>query len=130
MRTFVSALVVLFCIFTLAPRAHAQSAHAAPPSAIDQALQQRVDSVEADRALVQRVLEQPAVRALAGELGVDVRRAQSAVATVDPAQLAELAARANAVDQALAGGQSSITISTTLLIIGLLVLIILILVLK
>jgi len=130
MRTFVSALVTLFCILTLVPRAHAQSAHAAQPSAIDQALQQRVDSVDADRALVQRVLEQPAVRALAGELGVDVRRAQSAVATVDPAQLAELAARANAVDQALAGGQSSVTISTTLLIIGLLVLIILILVLK
>jgi hypothetical protein len=34
------------------------------------------------------------------------------------------------VDRALAGGQGSITISTTLLIIGLLVLIILILVLR
>ena len=130
MRTSVSALVVLFCILTLVPRVHAQSAHAAQPSAIDQALQQRVDAADADRAVVQRVLEQPAVRALAGELGVDVQRAQSAVATLDPAQLTELAARANAVDRALAGGQGSVTISTTLLIIGLLVLIILILVLK
>jgi hypothetical protein len=130
MRTFVSALVALFCILTLAPRAHAQSAHAAQPSAIDEALQQHVDSADADRALVRQVLEQPAVRALAGELGVDIRRAQAAVATLEPAQLAELAARANAVDNALAGGQGSITVSTTLLIIGLLVLIILILVLK
>jgi hypothetical protein len=130
MRTFVSASVVLFCILTLAPYAHAQSAHAAQPSAIDEALQQRVDSVDADRAVVQRVLEQPEVRALAGELGVDVRRAQSAVATLDPGQLGEVAARANAVDRALAGGQGSITISTTLLIIGLLLLIILILVLR
>jgi hypothetical protein len=130
MRTSVSALVALFCILTLAPRAHAQSAHAAQPSAIDEVLQQHVDSAAADGAVVQRVLEQPAVRELAGELGLDIRRAQAAVATLDPAQLAELAARADAVDRALTGGQGSITVSTTLLIIGLLVLIILILVLK
>jgi hypothetical protein len=130
MRRSVSALSVLFCIFMLVPRADAQSTHAAQPSAIDQALAQHVDSADSDRALVQRVLEQPAVRALANELGIDVRRAQSAVATLDSARLTELAARATAVDRALAGGKGSITISTTLLIIGLLVLIILILVLR
>lgn len=129
MRTFVSALVVLFCIVTLAPRADAQSSHAAPPSAMDEALQQHVDSTDADRALVLRVLEQPAVQKLAAELGVDVRRARSAVATLDGEPLTRLAAQAERVDQALAGGQGSVTISYTLIIIGLLVLILLVLVL-
>jgi pyruvate/2-oxoglutarate dehydrogenase complex dihydrolipoamide acyltransferase (E2) component len=129
MRTFVSALVVLLCTVTLAPRADAQSSHAAPPSAMDEALQQHVDSTDADRALVLRVLEQPAVRQLAAELGVDVRRAQSAVATLGGEPLTRLAAQAERVDQALAGGQGSVTISYTLIIIGLLLLILLVLIL-
>jgi pyruvate/2-oxoglutarate dehydrogenase complex dihydrolipoamide acyltransferase (E2) component len=126
MRTFVAVFVGLTCILTLTPPAAAQSTHAAPPSAIDQALQQHVDSADADRALVQRVLEQPVVRALAAELGLDVRRAQSAIATLQGEQLTRLAAQAHLVEQALAGGQSRITISTTLIIIALLVLILLI----
>jgi hypothetical protein len=76
------------------------------------------------------VLERPDVRALAAEVGVDVRRAQSAIATLDADRLAPLAAQARQAEQALAGGQSgSVTISYTLIIIGLLVLILLILVL-
>jgi pyruvate/2-oxoglutarate dehydrogenase complex dihydrolipoamide acyltransferase (E2) component len=129
MRTSVSALVLLFSILTLAPPADAQSPHAAPSSAMDEALQQHVDSTDADRALVQRVLEQPQVRELAAELGVDVRRAQSAVATLDGEPLTRLAAQAERVDQALAGGQGAVTISYTLIIIGLLVLILLVLIL-
>ena len=129
MRTFVSALVVLFCILTLVSRADAQSSHAATASAIDEALKQHVDSTDADRALVLRVLEKPAVRDLASELGVDIRRAQSAVRTLDGEPLTRLAAQAQQVDQALAGGQGSVTISYTLIIIGLLVLILLVLIL-
>jgi pyruvate/2-oxoglutarate dehydrogenase complex dihydrolipoamide acyltransferase (E2) component len=130
MRTFVSGLFVLLCILTLAPRAEAQSAHAAPPSAIDEALEQHLDSADADRALVQRVLEQPAVRALAAELGIDVVRAKAAVTTLEGEPLARLAAQAGQVDRALAGGQGgSVTLSYTLIIIGLLVLILLVLIL-
>ena len=128
MRTFVSAFAVLVCIFTMVPCADAQT-HAATSSAIDEALQQHVNSTYADRALVQRVLEQPAVRELADELGVDIRRAQSAVATLDGEPLTRLATQARQVDQALAGGQGSVTISYTLIIIGLLVLILLVLLL-
>jgi hypothetical protein len=129
MRTFVSALVVLFCILTVVPRADAQSSHAATSSAIDEALQQHVDSTDTDRALILRVLEEPAVRALAAELGVDIRRAQSAVTTLEGEPLTRLAAQAQQVDHALAGGQGSVTISYTLIIIGLLVLILLVLLL-
>jgi hypothetical protein len=66
------------------------------------------------------------VRELAGKLGLDLKRAEVAVATLDDVELGVIAARARTVNDALAGGQSTVTISTTVIIIGLLVLILLI----
>ena len=74
------------------------------------------------------LLERPEVQAVAGDIGLDLRRAQSAVSTLDAQQLSTIAAQASQVEQALAGGQSSITISTTLIIIGLLVLILIVII--
>jgi hypothetical protein len=126
MRTSVSGLVVLLCTLVAAPHGIAQEAHAAPPSAIEQALQQHLAASDADRAVVQRLLERPDVRAVAADVGVDVRRAQTAVATLEGEQLSKLAAQARQAEEALAGGQSRVTISTTLIIIALLVVILLI----
>ena len=130
MRTSVSGLVVLLCILIAVPRATAQEraagSHAAPSAAIDQALQQHVAATDANRAIVQRLLARPDVQALAAEIGLDVRRAETAVATLDGAQLSELAAHARQAEHGLAGGQGSVRISTTLIIIALLVVILLI----
>jgi hypothetical protein len=126
MRTSVSVLAILLTLLTAVPRVHAQDSHAASQSAIDQALEQHVSSVAADRADVLRVLEHPAVRDVASRTGIDLRRAASAVAAVDGQDLSALAAQARQAEQALAGGQSKITLSTTVIIIGLLVLILLI----
>jgi hypothetical protein len=100
--------------------------HAATQSAIDSALEQHVSSVAADRADVLRVLEHPAVKDVASRAGIDLRRATSAVESADAQQLGTMAAQARQAEQALAGGQSKVTISTTVIIIGLLVLILLI----
>ena len=110
--------------------AGAQTIHSAPQSAIDAALQQKVSSATADRDAVLRLLERPEVEAVAGEARLDLRRAKDAVSTLEGPELTELAARASQVEQSLAGGQSSITISTTFIIIGLLALILLILILR
>lgn len=129
MRTSVSGPVVLLCILMAVPPAAAQQPaepHAAPPSALDQALQQQVSATDADRAVVQQLLARPDVQALAARMGLDMRRAQTAVATLDGPQLAELAAHARDAEQGLAGGQGSVRISTTLIIIALLVIILLI----
>ncbi len=130
MRTSVSGLVVLLCILMAVPRVAAQQphagSHAAPAAAIEAALQQHVSAVDADRGVVQRLLARPDVQALAAEIGLDVRRAQAAVATLDGEQLSELAAQARQAEQGLAGGQGSVRISTTLIIIALLVVILLI----
>jgi hypothetical protein len=126
MRMPVAVLAILLTVLTAVPRVHAQASHAATQSAIDLALEQHVSTTAADRADVLRVLEHPAVKDVATSVGIDLRRATSAVGMVDDGQIGALAAQSRQVEQALVGGQSSVTISTTVIIIALLVLILLI----
>ena len=128
MSALIVALTLVFVVH--ASSADAQTSHSAPQSAIDAALQQKVSSEAADRETVLRLLDRPEVQSVAGDAGLDLRRAKDAVGTIDAKELTDIAAQAAQVEQALAGGQSSVTISTTFLIIGLLVLILLVLILK
>jgi hypothetical protein len=130
MRTYASVLMVLLCSLAVVPGASAQASHAAPPSAIDAALQQHVAASDADRQAVLQLLERDEIKAVAGSAGIDLKKAIDGVATMNATDLAQVAAQARQVEQSLAGGQSRITISTTLLIIALLLLIVLILALK
>lgn len=125
MQKATSILAILLMVVTVVPRAHAQSG-VASQALLDAAVQQHVASIEADRAAVLRVLDHPEVKAVAGRAGVDLRTAADAVATLDGEDLRMLTAQASQVEQALAGGQSRVVISTTLIIIALLVLILLI----
>jgi len=126
MRMLVSIVVLMVSLVAVIRPAHAQTSHAAPQAALDAAVQDHAATAAADRETVLRLLERPEVRAVAGDLGLDLRRAESAVATLDGQQLTELAAQARQAEQALAGGQS-VTISAIWIIIGLLLLILLIL---
>jgi len=126
MRTLASIVAVVFSLVAVVPPVHAQTSHAAPQSALDAAVSEHVSATAADRETVLRLLERPDVQAVAGDLGLDLRRAQSAIATLDGQQLSDLAAQARQTEQALAGGQSRIVISTTVIIIALLVLILII----
>jgi len=126
MRTSVSVLTILLTVLTAVPRVHAQTSHVATPSAIDAALQQHRSSAATQRADVLRVLAHPAVKEVAEHAGIDLRRAESAVATLDAQQLGVVAGQAQQAERALAGGQSRVVISTTAIIVGLLVLILLI----
>jgi hypothetical protein len=130
MRTSTSVLVILLSMVIAMRQVEAQvqapASHAASQSAIDAALQQHVSSAAADRADLLRVLANPEVKAVADKAGLDLRRATTAVASLEGQELSQLAAQARQVDEALAGGQSRIVISTTVIIIVLLVLILLI----
>ena len=126
MRLSVSLVAILLIVTTAVPRLHAQTAHAAPQSALDAAVQQHVDATATDREAVLRVLGHSEVKNVAERAGIDLRRATGAVSTLQGDDLARVAAEARQVDNALAGGQSRITISTTLIIIALLVLILII----
>jgi hypothetical protein len=122
MRTSVLTLAALVALIAAAPRAEAQT-HTASQAALDAALQQHTSTSTADRELVLRLLERDDVKKVAGEAGLDLRRAASVVATLDGQDLATVAAQARQVERSLAGGQSTITISTTVIIIALLIII-------
>jgi len=121
-----TSLVLVFLLVAVVPPVHAQSSHTAPDAALDAAVQEHVASREADREAILRLLARPDVQALAGEAGIDLRRAERGVATLDGSSLTEIAAQAQQAEQALAGGQSRVTISTTLIIIVLLIIILII----
>lgn len=125
MRTSVFTLAALFTLVATAPRVGAQT-HTASQAALDAALQQHVSTSTADRDMVLGLLERDEVKKVAGEAGLDLRRAASAVATLDGQDLATVAAQARQVERSLAGGQSTITISTTVIIIALLIIILIV----
>ena len=125
MRTSRWVLPVVLSLLMATPRVQAQT-HTAPQAALDAAVRQHVASADEQRAAILRVLERSEVKSVAGTAGIDLRTVAGAVATLDAADLAAIAAQALQVDQALAGGQSRVVISTTTIIIALLVVILII----
>jgi len=120
------SVIALLSVIALSLPAAAQQSRTADQAILDQAIAEHVRQTTDDREAVLRVLENDQVRRLAGQMGVDLKQAEAAVATLGDAELGAMAAQARAVNDALAGGQSTVTISTTLIIIGLLILILII----
>jgi hypothetical protein len=131
MRTVRNVLAVFLSVsLTLPVGARAQQPSVVDQAMLDRVLATRVVQADADRLAIRALLEREQVREIAAGAGIDIARASAAVATLDGAELQQLAGQARAVDEALAGGQGTVTLKTTTIIIGLLVLILLILVLK
>lgn len=110
----------------VAPVAQAGQAHVADQGALDRAVAARTERADADREAIRRLLGRPQVRAIAARAGIDLARANAAVSTLAGDDLRQIAEQARTADASLAGGASKVTISTTTIIIGLLVLILLI----
>ena len=120
------SVIALLCAFGVSSSVSAQQRHAADQAILDQVVADHVQQTGDDREAILRALDNDQVRDLAGRVGLDLKRAEAAVARLDDVELGVLAARARTVNDALVGGQSHITISTTVIIIGLLVLILII----
>src|SRR5437868_15469035 len=93
MRRFLSVMLVAFSFVVSVPAVYAQSGHAAPQSAIDAALQQRVDATAADRQEVTRALESREVKEVAGHWGVNLLKPKTASPTLAAERLPQVAAR-------------------------------------
>jgi hypothetical protein len=114
-----------FCLATLfmAPLASAQD-HVIGKSALDKAVQQRVNTEQADRDAITSLLQRAEVREVAAKAGLSLDKAQAAVSTLQGADLQQAASQARQVQNDLAGGASTIVISTTTIIIVLLIVLI------
>jgi hypothetical protein len=101
--------------------------HVVDPSALRQAITDQQSVRAANQAAVRALLDRQATRELAAELGLDLRRADRALAQMSSEDLARLAASARAVDVDLAGGQSrTIVISTTTVLLLIIILILIV----
>jgi acetyl-CoA carboxylase carboxyltransferase component len=123
-RTRTSVVALLFALAVWLPVSAQQ--HVADQATLDQVVADHVRQKADDREAIRRVLEIQQLREVAEGVGLDLKRAETAVAALDDAEVGLIAAQARAVNDVLAGGQSTVTISTTVIIIGLLVLILLI----
>jgi hypothetical protein len=122
-RTVTVFLIILFAM----PRVGiAQQHHVVDQGAMEKALAERAQETAGKRQTIRTALQQPDVVRVANQLGLDVARADAAVATLDGAELNQLAAQAQAVNDELAGGQT-IRMNAFWIIIGLLILILIIL---
>ena len=121
-RTLELAFVVLLT-FALPATGFAQAQeHAASAETLDEIVVEHADSEEAERAELRAFLERPEVREVADEAGIDIRTAENAVASLSSEEIAGLSGEFAAAKADLAGGDT-VVISTTAIIIGLLVLI-------
>jgi hypothetical protein len=118
-------ITLLFALVVSLPT-FAQERHVADQATLDQVIADHVDQTDDDREAIRRVLEIERVRQLAEEVGLDLKSADAAVATLDDVEAGIIAAQARTVTDALAGGQSTVTISTTVIIIALLLLILIV----
>lgn len=122
-RTIVLTVVVSSLLW--GSSAMAQQRHVVDPAQMRQAIVDQALTDQQNRDVVLTVLNRSQVRELAARLGLNVTRAESAVATLDSAELARLAGPAMLADAQLAGGNSTIVISvTTLLLILIIVLLV------
>jgi hypothetical protein len=125
MRFAERALVLWLCLVFAAPGVRAQQPHVVDPATLDRALGEAAQDTAAKRQTVLSALRQAQVKEVARNLGLDLVRAEAAVSSLEGAMLAQLAARAQQVNEALAGGQT-IRLNILWVILGLLILILII----
>jgi hypothetical protein len=118
-------VVVLTTGLVLPVTVRAQQSSLVDQATLDRAIAAHVQRSDADRRTLERLLEREQVREIAARVGIDIKQAEAAVATMDGSELRHLAEHARSIEESLAGG-SSVTISTTTIIIALLVLILII----
>ena len=122
-RILAAGLTMLTCLQALP--AHAEQSVVGTAD-LDRALRARVDAETAARDTIKELLARDEVRAVAGRAGLDLKRANAAVDTLQGAELQEMSARAAAADAALAGGKN---ITITLSVVTLLLIIIIVILL-
>lgn len=124
MRARPVAVWLTLCALLVSSPAWAQQ-HIADSAQMQQAVAAKASADETNRQVVRKVLDRSDVKALANQMGLDVRQAETAVGQLSGEELASLAQAASAAQADLAGGSNTVTISlTTLLLIIIIIILI------
>jgi len=116
---------LLLPVLLVASPAFAQQARVVDATVLQQALADQATLDETQRASIQRVLASDEARRLAGEMGLNLADARTAVSTLSGPQLAQAAHQAAAAEVAIAGGATVVAISVTTLLLVLIIVILL-----
>ena len=123
-RATVSAFIFLTSVLLSSP-AIAQQRHVVSPADMRQAIAQQAQAQQQTRDSLRAVLKNAQVREVASRLGLDVARAEGAVATLTAAELEQLAGPVRDVQANLAGGATTIVLSTTAILLIIIIIILL-----
>lgn len=128
MKIGTGCVAVALCVgmFVAGPAVHAGEVGRSVVSnaQMDAAMVAATDRETTARSGIQALLQRPEVKEMAAGYGIDLRRAEAAVGTLEGAELQALSAQAAQVDAALTGGDRTLRVS---LIAALLIVIIVIL---
>jgi hypothetical protein len=126
MRTKPLAATMLVVSLAFAPlHLQADTQRVVGRAEVEQALAERIQADESARAQVRNLLQREDVRAMAKGMGLDVKRAEGAIATLEGDELQQTAQRAAVVDEALAGGSTYVSISLVALLLIIIIVILL-----
>ena len=123
-RLAVIALVLSSALWSVP--ALAQARHVVAPSLLHQAIADQLTQDQQNRDALIGALRRPDVRRLADQLGLNVTRAEGAVAVLNSAELARMAAPLTAPGSELAGGADVVIISLTTLLLVVIIVILLV----
>jgi hypothetical protein len=127
MQTFRRILCATLAVMLCAPAAFAQQTHVVNTSALDQAVQQRVNQDQTDRDAIRSFLQNPQVKSVAAKAGLSIATAEAAASTLQGDELRQAAGQARVVNRDLAGGATVVITTTTIVLILLVVIIIIML---
>jgi hypothetical protein len=122
-RSTVIAVVVSSLLFSSS--AMAQQRHVVDPAAMQQAVADQAVTDQVNRDAVLALLDRSEAREVAGRLGLNLTRAENAVATLSSTELASVADSARSADAQLSGGADTIVISATTLLLIIIIIILL-----
>lgn len=100
--------------------------HIVDSSAMNRAIAAGQATDQDNRAAVLDVLHQSKARDVAARLGLDITKADAAVATLSGAELDRLATQARTAKTELAGGSTVVVVSTTTILLILIIIILLV----
>ena len=120
----VATLVVAFAVSPSSAGTQ-QNVTVVDRAAVDQAVAGKVASDEGARDSIRALLGREDVRAMAEGMGLDVRRAEGAVSSLEGTDLQRVTARATAANELLAGGATTITISLVAILLIVIIIILL-----
>jgi hypothetical protein len=124
MRIRTVAIGFVLSSLLVSSSAIAQQRHIVDAVAMNRAVAIQTATDQQNRDAVISVLHQPQVQALASKMGLNVTKAEAAIATLSGSELQTLATQANATKAPLAGGDTVIISVTTLLLILIIVLLV------